>query len=323
MKLAGCAARSVRDHDHPARRRRAPRSSSAGVGRRPPRSSPNSSAAARRVEAGRGAEQRLELRAGQRLGLGQEVEDPAAGVVDHHQPQARAASRGGGKAAEVVEQGQVAEHGPGPAPPPAARPGGGGDQAVDPVRAAVGDEAHALGPGPEERLQVAHRHARGGEDRVAVAQRRGRAPARRRARSALPAPRAGRRRPRAPRARPRASRRHRRSPPPRSRPGRRRASRSARPRTVAAGSARRIVPARRVGSRQSTVGIDHDLPQPSSAASHWRSGLLVGMSPTRRISSGLERRRAVAGDRGRRRRPPGERSWGPRRSWEVGSARIG
>ena len=32
------------------------------------------------------------------------------------------------------------------------------------------------------------------------------------------------------------------------------------------------------------------------AASHWRSGLLVGMSPKRRMSSGCERLRATAGD---------------------------
>ena len=58
---------------------------------------------------------------GQGLGLREEVEDAPAGVVDHQQAQVRQLP-GCRQAAEVVEEGEVAEHGPGPAPLPAASP---------------------------------------------------------------------------------------------------------------------------------------------------------------------------------------------------------
>ena len=45
----------------------------------------------------------------------------------------------------------------------------GGDQAVDPVGAAIAEEERVGVAAPQERLLVADRHARGGVDEVAVA----------------------------------------------------------------------------------------------------------------------------------------------------------
>ena len=92
------------------------------------------------VDAAGGAEQGFELVAVQRLLLGQEVEDAAAVVVDDDDPHRGRDVAQGGEAADVVEQAEVAGDDRGR---PAGRVGGadaGGDQAVDPVGAAVAEE---------------------------------------------------------------------------------------------------------------------------------------------------------------------------------------
>ena len=76
----------------------------------------------------------------ERLGLGQEVEDAAAVVVDDDDPDRGGDVAQGGEAADVVEEAEVAGDDRGRA---AAGVGGadpGGDQAVDPVGAAVAEE---------------------------------------------------------------------------------------------------------------------------------------------------------------------------------------
>ena len=121
------------------------------------------------VDAARGAEQRLELLAGQRLGLRQEAEDAAAVVVDDDDADRRGDVAQGGEAAEVVQQAEVAGDDRGR---PAAGVGGadpGGDQAVDAVGAAVAEEEGVGLARRQERLLVADRHARGRVDEVAVA----------------------------------------------------------------------------------------------------------------------------------------------------------
>src|SRR4051812_34348406 len=65
-----------------------------------------------RIETAWRAEQSFELGARERLGLWKEVEYPAPGVVDDDQTQLRH-SASGRKAAEIVEEGEVAKHGPG------------------------------------------------------------------------------------------------------------------------------------------------------------------------------------------------------------------
>ena len=93
------------------------------------------------VDAARGAEQRLELLPVERLGLGQEVEDAAAVVVDDDDADRGVDLAQRGEAAEVVEEAEVAGD---DRRRPAARRGGAdprGDEAVDAVGAAVAEEA--------------------------------------------------------------------------------------------------------------------------------------------------------------------------------------
>src|SRR6476619_197673 len=123
------------------------------------------------VDSSRGAEERLELLAGQCLRLGKEAEDPAAVVVDYHDPYGRGDLAEGGEAADVVQEAEVAGDDRGRA---ARRVGGAdsrGDEAVDAVGAAVAEEERVGLRGSEERLLVADRHARRGVDEVAVAVR--------------------------------------------------------------------------------------------------------------------------------------------------------
>ena len=190
------------------------------------------------------------------------------------------------------------------------------DQAVDAVGAAVGEEAHVGVGARQERLLVADRHARRGVDELAVgvggAERRVQARLGRLARaqsssaaiaaaaaSAAPSQRVG---------------------PAVGRPARRAGSAS--DAASAAGSARTIAPAIRVGSFQPCAG----------STTSWRASSSVGEPLAQRLAGrhvaeaqdqvGRERVRARAGDRlvGRDDQP---RSCGPRRSCEVGSARIG
>ena len=70
-------------------------------------------AGGRRVEAARRAKESFELALRHGLSLGQEVEDAAARVVDHDQPQlGRVPNRR--QAAQIVEESQIPEHRPGP-----------------------------------------------------------------------------------------------------------------------------------------------------------------------------------------------------------------
>ena len=185
---------------------------------------------------------------------------------------------------------------------PAARGRGadpGRDQAVDPVGAAVGEEADLGGAGRQERLLVADRHARGGVDEVAVGveRRRGRAcrpgsvgPRAPSSSAAIAASAAARRR--------RARRRVQPSVPALAvgqlgGEARRRAAAGRRGRSRR--RPRRLVPAVAGSTRAGAAA--------RGRASHWRSGLLVGISPKRRTSSGSRRVGPGAGDRvvGRRR----------------------
>ena len=229
---------------------------------------------------------------------------------------------GGRQAAEVVEERQVAEHRPGAGSAPRRQPGRGGDQPIDPVRAAVGGEPDPLGPRPKEQPPGRAPACSRPQERVAVAQ--GTTDSDPDAGLAelveLPEPRidgladvllglqpcrcewrAGHRaRPRAQRAtaapsataRSRSGRRAGSCPPygrarATHRPGRRRSARVAR-------------------SRRAT-----------GAMACWSAGRRRGRSARARAAAGAR----VRCDRRTRRRS--ERSCGPRRSWEVGSARIG
>ena len=91
---------------------------------------------------------------------GQEVEDPAAVVVE--QDDRQLAPRGLDQAAEVMDQGDVADEEHDGTVCDRGDPEGGRDGPVDAVRAAVGEHARRLLAGGEERLDVAHRH-RGGD----------------------------------------------------------------------------------------------------------------------------------------------------------------
>ena len=242
---------------------------------------------------------------------GQEVEDPAAVVVEQHdrqrQPQPtrrRAARRCRARARRRRSGARPGRAGGGDAE-------GGRDGAVDAVRAAVGEHARRVRAGGEERLDVADRH-RGGDDSVASWRQQraelggdarlaqlGRAPAR--------------------------------SPPAAARSGVRPGLEPVAvaggplgraPRSNARGSAASASRPRRAGSCQAFSGSSATWSVSSSSrASHWRSGLDVGRSPTRSTSSGRAARppsprRAAAR---RSARPPPA----PRRAPDVGSASSG
>ena len=103
---------------------------------------------------------------------GQEVEDPAAVVVEQHDDELQAEPRGGEQPADVVGERDVADQ----QHDRPARGGGdaerGRDRAVDAVRAAVGEHAERGRRAREERLDVADRHRRGDHERRVVGQRR-------------------------------------------------------------------------------------------------------------------------------------------------------
>ena len=237
----------------------------------------------RGADAAGGAEQRLELIAGQRLLLGEEVEDAAAVVVDDDDADRGGDVAQGGEAADVVEQAEVAGD---DRRRPAAGVGGadaGGDQAVDPVGATVAEEEGVgvvSGRGrPPGRGSACWRRCRRGRRRGG--RRRGRGEG-----GLGDRPLAGR----APRssdrlrghARPRANSlaRRPRFPLQPRRPARRQLGRvGAQDRR---GAVARLVPA--------AVGVDRRFRSAPLAASQARSGLLVGISPKRRTKSGTTER---------------------------------
>ena len=228
----------------------------------------------REVEPVRRRHVRLELRP--RARDRQEVEDPAAVVVDQHDHQPRAHPRRGQQPADVVRQRDVAgqqHHRPARGERDAER---GRDRAVDPVRAAVGEHAERLRADGEERLHVADRH-RGRDD-----QHRGR---RQRGAQLGGDPRLGQ--PRGPHRRGDRARRRAvgRAPvvEPASTGGARPSSPA--PRPAPAGRAAITVPTTPDGSCQAPSGST-EICSASDAASHARSGLEVGRSPTRSTSSG-------------------------------------
>ena len=174
----------------------------------------------------------------------------------------------------------------------------GRDGPVDPVRAAVGEHPERRLADREERLDVAHRH-RGGDDQRRLRRAAAcRARRRRAARSGPPA-RRPRRSPAPPRGRRRARRRASSCPcacAAASWPARR---------ASCAGRRRRSCPTAPAGSCQALSGSKLTC-SASSPASHVRSGLEVGRSPTRSTRSGRVRarpRRAAA--RRSARSPPG------------------
>ena len=92
------------------------------------------------------------------LGHGQEVEDPAAAVVQAHDLQVHAAAACREQASRVVLQRQLADQDPGGQAAGDRGAHGGRHHAVDPVRAAVGEEPQPLGRLGEVGLDVADRH---------------------------------------------------------------------------------------------------------------------------------------------------------------------
>src|SRR5918992_3410772 len=92
----------------------------------------------------------------------QEVEDPAAVVVEQHDREL--APRGLDEAAEVVDQRHVADEEHDRAVCDGGDPEGGRDGPVDAVGAAVGEHARRPLARREERLDVAHRHRRCHDD---------------------------------------------------------------------------------------------------------------------------------------------------------------
>ena len=100
-----------------------------------------------------------------RAGDRQELEDPAAVVVEQHDRQRQAEAARGEQAADVVRERDVADQRD---DRPARHRGGAegaGDRAVDPVRPAVAEHARRVVAHGGERLDVAHRHRRGDEQR--------------------------------------------------------------------------------------------------------------------------------------------------------------
>ena len=192
-----------------------------------------------------------------------------------------------------------------------------GDQAVDPVRAAVGEEQHVGVAARQERLLVADRHARRGVDEVAV----GVGAAERPLEAGLG--RLGRARRAPPRSPPpqRLPASSQRSAQPGSAAARRVASASAV--ASAAGSARTIAPAMRVGSFQPWAGSTTSCAASGSVGEPLAQRLAGRHLAEAQDQVGRERARAARGRSARRRRSPATRSWGPKRSCEVGSARIG
>ena len=188
----------------------------------------------------------------------------------------RPSRRGGEQAADVVGERDVADQqhdGP-------ARGGGdaegGRDRAVDPVGAAVGEHARRRVAGREERLDVADRH-RGGDD-----ERRRRAAGARRARRRRAARTA--RRPSAAAIAPAAARSAR-APVLEPLAAACAASPSARERHARVGGDDRRH--RAGGVLPGGLGVEaRPAARRRAPCSHWRSGLDVGRSPTRRTRSG-------------------------------------
>ena len=107
------------------------------------------------------------------LGDGQEVEDPAAAVVDAEDLERHAGAARGEQAARVVLQGELADQHPGrETGRDRARPMRRRHDAVDPVGAPVGEEAQPLGRLREAGLDVADRHRRADPDDRLVRQLR-------------------------------------------------------------------------------------------------------------------------------------------------------
>ena len=123
---------------------------------------------ARGGDAARGAEQGLELARVESRLLGEEVEDPAAVVVDDDDPDRGRDLAQGGEGSEVVEEAEVAGDDRGRPPSHGRCPDSGGDEAVEAVGAAVAEEQGVGVDRPQERLLVADRHARRRVDEVAV-----------------------------------------------------------------------------------------------------------------------------------------------------------
>ena len=259
-------------------------------------------------------------RRGHGLGLGQEVEDPAAAVVEHDQPQRWSPARGR-EAAEVVREREVAEHRPGAAPPTPAAPAavetspsiplaprlemkrtraGPGGRKASRSRTGMLDAARTWSPSrgrgqrrPDARLAEHSSAASSSLDRVSHRASAAAHPDAQAASSHAPGPSGSHQaRGEFARDRGRVGPQHR------------------------LGRARRFLPVVRWGRRRSVAA-------PGSPPSHWRSGLLVGMSPKRTISSGSSSAGPVARDQVVGRDDRRARSWGPQRSCEVGSARIG
>jgi MFS family permease len=102
-------------------------------------------------------------------GDGQEVEDPAAVVVQQDDRQVEREAAGGEQAADVVRERDVPDQEDGALFRGGGRRDaeGGRHGAVDPVRAAVGEHARRLGAQREEGLDVANGHRRSDEQRRA------------------------------------------------------------------------------------------------------------------------------------------------------------
>ena len=162
-----CCARSVRTSISPGRRRwpHAPRRASPPLGAPCPRAWPPAPGPARR----RGHV--LLARAVRVLRHGQEVEDPAAAVVRRTPPSARFPAR---RAASSPPMSCSSASSPistsAGAPVASAAPAAEATHAVDPVGAAVGEEADPLGRRREEGLDVADRHRGADPDQRALGQ---------------------------------------------------------------------------------------------------------------------------------------------------------
>ena len=97
---------------------------------------------------------------------GEEVEDPATVVVQQHDRQREPEPAGGEQPADVVGERDVADQQHDRSVVGRGRGAeGGGDRAVDPVRAAVGEHARPVLAGGDELLDVADRHRGGDEQR--------------------------------------------------------------------------------------------------------------------------------------------------------------
>src|SRR3954447_6374155 len=124
------------------------------------------------LDAERRAEDRLEFVALDLLGLGQELEDAAAIVVEHHDSDRRARLPQGSEAVHVVVEAEITGDDPRRSPGGCGRADARRDEAVDAVGAAIAQEPGGYRQRGQERLLVPNRHRRPGVDEIAVPEER-------------------------------------------------------------------------------------------------------------------------------------------------------